>query len=98
MLKGVRFRKGLSLAKGVRLNICKSGVSLSLGKPGMSYNIGTKGTKATLGLPGSGVSYSSQDSYKQSLTNGEPRWTAQRVFRWIILAAVVVYVVMQVLA
>ena len=91
MLKGVRFRKGLTLAKGIRLNLSKSGVSLSLGKKGMTYNIGPKGTKGTIGLPGSGLSYSSSESYKQEAADGTTIWTTQRIFRWIVLGAVIIY-------
>jgi hypothetical protein len=94
MLKGVRFRKGLSLAKGVRLNISKSGVSVSLGKKGMTYNIGTKGTRATTGLPGSGLSYSDYESYKAEKAQGS-RWTPQRIFRWVIFICVAIYLISQ---
>jgi hypothetical protein len=97
MLKGVRFRKGLSLAKGVRLNLSKSGVSLSLGKKGMTYNIGPKGTRGTVGLPGSGLSYSSQGRYDENVLEGQSKWNAQRVFRWIVLGAVLIYLVSQAL-
>ena len=93
MLPGLRFRKGLTLAKGIRLNLSKSGVSLSLGKRGMSYNIGTKGTKGTIGLPGSGLSYSTDESYKQELKDGTSTWSTQRIVRWLILVAVIVYLI-----
>ncbi len=98
MLKGVRFRKGLSLAKGIRLNLSKSGVSLSLGKKGMTYNIGPKGTRGTLGLPGSGLSYSSQSNSNEKILEGQSRWTTQRIFRLIILIAVILYVVKELFA
>ena len=56
---GLRFRKSIKIANGIRLNIGKSGVSLSLGKKGMHYTINSKGqSTATVGLPGSGLSYS----------------------------------------
>lgn len=93
MLKGVRFRKGLSLVKGVRLNISKSGVSVSLGRKGLSYNIGPKGTRSTVGLPGSGLSYSSQDQYGETVLEPNKPWTPQRIFRWVVFILVVVYLV-----
>lgn len=93
MLKGVRFRKGLSLAKGVRLNISKSGVSLSLGRKGLTYNIGPKGTRGTIGLPGSGLSYSSQERYDEEVLEPGKPWTPQRIFRWVVFILVVCYLV-----
>lgn len=61
---GLRFRKGIRLAPGIRLNLSKSGLSsLSIGGKGLTYNIGKKGTRATGGLPGTGLSYSKYMSY-----------------------------------
>lgn len=61
-----RFRKGVRIFPGVRLNITKHGISsLSLGGKGITYNIGKKGTRATGGLPGTGLSYSQYSSYEE---------------------------------
>lgn len=38
---GLRFRRSVRLAPGVRLNFSRSGTSLSLGVPGATLNIGT---------------------------------------------------------
>ena len=55
---GIRFRKSIKIANGVKLNVSKSGVSLSLGKKGLHYTINSKGTStATASLPGTGLSY-----------------------------------------
>lgn len=54
---GLRFHKSITIAKGVKVNISKSGPSLSLGKSGMSLNIGKNGVTGNLGLPGTGLSY-----------------------------------------
>jgi hypothetical protein len=54
---GFRFRKSISIAKGLRVNISKSGGSLSIGHRGDTINIGKRGVYSTLGLPGSGLSY-----------------------------------------
>lgn len=62
---GFRFRKGLSLLPGVRLNFSKSGASLSLGGRGMSVNLSPSGVRTTVGVPGSGMSYRSP-TYKWS--------------------------------
>ncbi len=66
---GLRFRKAIRLAPGIRLNISKHGISsLSIGGKGLTYNIGKKGTRATGGLPGTGLSYSEYSSYRKSET------------------------------
>ena len=56
---GFRFRRSVKLARGVRLNISKSGLSTSIGRPGATVNFGPRGARGTVGLPGSGLSYSS---------------------------------------
>lgn len=40
---GIRFRKTISLGKGARVNISKSGPSLSLGPRGASVSVGKRG-------------------------------------------------------
>lgn len=71
MFKGLRVRKILKLAPGVRLNLSKSGGSVSVGGKGFTVNLGRKGTRGTVGLPGSGISYS---KYKKH-TNFRLVWT-----------------------
>lgn len=62
----LRFRKSVKLLPGLKLNITKHGLSsLSVGGKGLTYNIGRKGTRTTGGIPGSGLSYSDYQSYKQ---------------------------------
>ncbi|MCG3884463.1 DUF4236 domain-containing protein [Photobacterium leiognathi] len=53
-----RFRKSISIAPGVKLNIGKKGISsLSVGKRGMGISIGRNGTYGNISLPGTGLSY-----------------------------------------
>lgn len=54
---GVRLRKSFKVAKGVRLNISKSGISTTVGKRGMSANLSKRGTRINMGIPGTGLSY-----------------------------------------
>ena len=69
---GLRFRKGVRLLPGVRLNISKQGISsLSIGGKGLTYNIGKKGTRGTIGMPGTGLSYSKYDKYDKSAVKTE---------------------------
>ena len=56
---GLRFRKSIKIAKGVRLNLGKKGVGLSIGGKGARYSINSSGRRtATIGIPGTGLSYS----------------------------------------
>ena len=55
---GKTLRKSIKLAKGVKVNLSKSGVSLSLGGSGHSANLSKRGTKVTTGIPGTGISFS----------------------------------------
>jgi len=52
-----RFRRSISIFKGVRLNFGKRGASLSLGGKGLSVNLSGRGARTTVGLPGTGLSY-----------------------------------------
>ena len=56
---GLNFRKSIKIAKGVNLNVSKSGVSVSLhGKAkGLNYSLNSSG-RTTVSLPGTGLSYS----------------------------------------
>ena len=55
---GFRVYKSVSLGKGIRLGISRSGVGISAGIPGARYSVHSSGrTTKTVGLPGSGVSY-----------------------------------------
>ena len=55
---GLRFRRSITLCKGVRLNVGKSGVSISAGIPGFRKTIHSSGRVTTsVGIPGSGLYY-----------------------------------------
>lgn len=54
---GLRFKKVIKLAPGLKINLSKSGLSTSVGKPGSTINFSKRGTKTTIGAPGTGVSY-----------------------------------------
>ncbi|MBQ2991104.1 MAG: DUF4236 domain-containing protein [Clostridia bacterium] len=52
----MRFRKSLKIAKGVKLNLSKTGASFTLGTgKGISLNLGTKGAFLNWSIPGTGV-------------------------------------------
>lgn len=54
---GLRFRRSLKLAPGVRLNLSKSGLGVSVGVRGASVSVGPRGAYANVGIPGTGISY-----------------------------------------
>lgn len=51
----MRFRKSITLFKGVKLNFSKSGVSLTVGGKGLSANVGQKGLFLNTSIPGTGL-------------------------------------------
>ena len=56
---GLRFRKSIKIANGVKLNFGKKGVGVSVGGKGARYSINSSGRRtATVGIPGTGLSYS----------------------------------------
>jgi Protein of unknown function (DUF4236) len=60
----LQFRKQVKLAKGMYLNLSKSGVSMSVGTKGARMTIGKKGVTESFGIPGTGISYRKQQSWK----------------------------------
>ena len=53
---GLRFRKSIKLAPGIRMNLSGGGVSWSVGSRGASVNIGKRGSYLNAGIPGTGIS------------------------------------------
>ena len=55
---GLRFRRTLKIAPGVRLNFNKNSMGVTLGPRGMHYTVNTSGRHTvTTGIPGSGIYY-----------------------------------------
>lgn len=54
---GLRIRRKIKFARGVHINISKSGASLTIGPRGAKVTIGKSGIRGTIGLPGTGISY-----------------------------------------
>jgi len=59
---GFRFRRRISIGPGLRLTVSKSGISTSVGTRGAWFTIGHGKTGETVGIPGTGVSYTEQQS------------------------------------
>lgn len=63
---GLKYRKSIKIAPGVRLNLGSRSSSISFGGKGCRYTINTRGrTTATIGIPGTGISYSSSSNVNQ---------------------------------
>jgi hypothetical protein len=52
---GLRFRRTVKIAPGLRVNFSKSGASWTLGPRGASIGVGRRGIYANLGIPGTGL-------------------------------------------
>ena len=82
---GLRFRKSITLCKGVRLNVGKTGVSISSGIPGFRRTIHSSGRVTTsIGIPGTGIYYvdtknpnKDKSTAKQKQLNQTPAYTWQ---------------------
>ena len=65
---GIKFRKKIKIAPGVKLNVTAKGISsVSIGGKGVTLNTGSKkGTKLTTSLHGTGLSHTQNLSSKNS--------------------------------
>ena len=55
---GLRFRKSIKLAPGVRVNLGKKSASVSVGGKGARYTVSSTGRRtSSVGIPGTGLSY-----------------------------------------
>ena len=64
---GLRYRKSIKIAPGVRLNVNKKSVGVTVGGKGLHYTVNSKGqTTKTVGIPGTGLSYSETSGRKRA--------------------------------
>lgn len=64
---GMRFRRSIKIAPGVKFNINKNSVGLSVGTRGAHYTVNSKGRKtASVGVPGTGLYYTQSSSSRKS--------------------------------
>lgn len=84
---GLRFRKSVKVAPGVKLNINKGSIGVSAGVRGAHVSVNSKGTKTvSASLPGTGVSYvktfgKSKSGKSKSSKNGKSGQT--NIFKYI---------------
>jgi hypothetical protein len=89
-----RFRRSISLGRGLRINLGKRGASLSIGRRGAAVNLNAHGTRTTIGVPGTGMSWSSSrtgagDQVGQATAPGTGRALSVGQVLLILAAAVV---------
>lgn len=71
---GFRMRKSFRVAKGVRLNVSKSGIGVSAGVRGARVSLHSSGRRTTtVGIPGSGLSYVSTSGGGKRRSAGSAR-------------------------
>ena len=71
---GLNFRKSITLLKGVKLNLSKSGPSLSFGRSGLRQSINLKGQARTyVGIPGTGIYYTKSTNVKKLAKKGKEK-------------------------
>lgn len=62
---GLRYRKSVKLAPGVKLNIGKKSTGISVGVKGARFSVNSKGrVTRSVGIPGTGISYTKSTSLK----------------------------------
>ena len=70
---GLRFRRTLKIAPGLRLNFNKNSVGLSIGPRGAKYTINSSGRRtASVGIPGSGLYYTESTGGGRRKTEIDP--------------------------
>lgn len=70
---GVRFRKSVKLAPGIRASVGKKSASVSFGGRGGRYTISSTGRRtSSVSIPGTGVSYVSSSTRGRGPSAGSP--------------------------
>lgn len=60
---GLRFRKSIKIAPGVKVNLNKKSVGVTLGTKGIHYTINSNGKQTkSVGIPGTGLSYTTSST------------------------------------
>lgn len=67
---GLRFRKSIKVAPGVKLNVGKKSAGISVGTKGARYSVSSSGRRtSTVGIPGTGLSYQNISTKKKKTVN-----------------------------
>lgn len=81
----LRFRRRLTLTRGLHLTLSRSGVSATVGVPGLRITLGQQ-PAISAGLPGSGISY--REALPSQGRRVHVRWL------WIVLIAAAAWVLL----
>jgi len=87
---GFRFRRSIGIIPGVRLNFGRRGTSVSVGVRGAHMTVGPTGVRKTVGIPGTGMSYTTHDSWgaarrgPQSFTPQTAEGTSSGSAGWVV--------------
>lgn len=80
---GLRFRKSVTLCKGVKLNFGKTGASVSLGTKGFHKTFHTSGRVTTsVGIPGTGIYWTESTNSRSGRNRNVSSSTRQNIFSW----------------
>lgn len=67
---GLRFRKSIKVAPGVKLNVGKKSAGISVGTKGARYSVNSSGRRTTtVGAPGTGLSYTKSHTKSKEKTH-----------------------------
>lgn len=70
---GIRFRRSIRIAPGVKVNLTKTGVGFTVGPRGAHYSVHSSGRRTkTIGLPGTGVYYQESSTGASNDRSGSP--------------------------
>lgn len=76
---GLRFRKSVKIAPGVKVNFNKNSISTTLGTKGAHHTISSSGRKTTsVGVPGTGISYVESSGSSSKKTASTPAHNTSR--------------------
>ena len=76
---GLRFRRSIKIAPGVRLNLNKKSASVTFGPKGLKHTISTTGkSHTTIGVPGTGLSYTTSGGDRSTSVPAAQRPTSPK--------------------
>lgn len=79
---GLKVRKSIKIAPGVKLNVGKKSAGISVGGKGFHYSVNTSGRRTTtVGIPGTGISYSTSSGSASRKRHSTAQANRQRIER-----------------
>ena len=76
---GLRFRRSIKIAPGVRVNLNKKSASVTFGPKGLKHTVSTTGkSHTTVGVPGTGLSYTTSGGERSASVPAAQRPTSPK--------------------